>query len=324
MSLYKPPNSENWYLSVSHNGRRIRQTTGTADRKAAQEYHDKLKAELWREEKLGEPFATFGDACADWLTAGDRGESDRYRLRALMSAIGIKTPLSAISAGSVAAALSGKGDANRVRYINLVTAVLNHAKKNGKLTTVPAFIRPKIPKSRIRWLTKDEWKRLQRALAEIAPHLLAPARFAITTGLRMHNVLNLEWSQVNLRRKTALIHPDQAKAGNAIGVPLSNDAMAVLRGQRKLHKKWVFAYGDAPLTRATNHGWKSALKAAKIEGFTWHGLRRTWASWHVMSGTPLPELQRLGAWESYEMVLVYAHLSPSHLATYANNAKPKS
>ena len=321
MSLYKPPNSENWYLSISHQGQRIRQSAGTPDRKAAQEYHDKYKAELWREGKLGEPFATFGDACADWLASGDRGESDRYRLRAVLSKIGARTSLSAISARSVADALSGKGDANRVRYLNLITAVLNHAKKQGKLETTPAFIRPKLSKGRVRWLTKAEWKRLQRALAEIAPHLLAPARFAITTGLRMHNVLNLEWSQVDMKRKVAWIHPDQAKAGNSIGVPLSDDAMTVLRGQKKLHKKWVFAYGDAPLTRATNHGWNSALKAAKIEGFTWHGLRHTWASYHIMNGTPLEVLQKLGGWESLEMVLKYAHLSGGHLSNYANNSK---
>jgi hypothetical protein len=47
-------------------------------------------------------------------------------------------------------------------------------------------------------------------------------------------------------------------------------------------------------------------------------LRHTWASWHVQAGTPLHVLQKLGGWESVEMVQKYAHLSSDHLAEYVN------
>ncbi|WP_215852633.1 tyrosine-type recombinase/integrase [Acidithiobacillus ferrooxidans] len=47
---------------------------------------------------------------------------------------------------------------------------------------------------------------------------------------------------------------------------------------------------------------------------TWHGLRHTWASWHVQAGTPLAVLKGLGGWASLEMVQRYAHLSPDHTA----------
>ena len=56
--------------------------------------------------------------------------------------------------------------------------------------------------------------------------------------------------------------------------------------------------------------------------FTWHGLRHTWAAWHVMSGTPLEVIQKLGGWADLKMVQQYAHLAPEYLASYANNAKP--
>ncbi|TBR13105.1 tyrosine-type recombinase/integrase [Rugosibacter aromaticivorans] len=67
---------------------------------------------------------------------------------------------------------------------------------------------------------------------------------------------------------------------------------------------------------------KGALQRAGIEGFTWHGLRHTWAAWHAMSGTPLDVLQKLGGWADHKMVLQYAHLAPEYLASFANNAKP--
>jgi hypothetical protein len=43
----------------------------------------------------------------------------------------------------------------------------------------------------------------------------------------------------------------------------------------------------------------------------------TWASWHVQSGTSLPELMELGGWKSYEMVLRYAHPAPEKLSSVA-------
>src|SRR5665213_2564640 len=51
--------------------------------------------------------------------------------------------------------------------------------------------------------------------------------------------------------------------------------------------------------------------------FRFHDLRHTWASWHVQSGTSLPELMELGGWKSYEMVLRYAHLAPEKLSFVA-------
>jgi integrase len=48
---------------------------------------------------------------------------------------------------------------------------------------------------------------------------------------RKANVTGLEWSQVNLERRIAWIHPDQAKARKAIGVPLNAEAVLVLRRQ---------------------------------------------------------------------------------------------
>ena len=52
--------------------------------------------------------------------------------------------------------------------------------------------------------------------------------------------------------------------------------------------------------------------------FRWHDLRHTWASWHVQNGTSLQELQMLGGWSSFEMVLRYTHLSGDHLRDAAN------
>ncbi len=63
---------------------------------------------------------------------------------------------------------------------------------------------------------------------------------------------------------------------------------------------------------------QSQLRAELPKDLRWHDLRHTWASWHVMAGTPLEVLMRLGGWASLDMVLRYAHLAPSYLAGYAD------
>lgn len=53
MSLRK--RGETWHVDITApDGTRIRRSTETTDRTEAQEYHDTLKAELWRTVKLGE------------------------------------------------------------------------------------------------------------------------------------------------------------------------------------------------------------------------------------------------------------------------------
>lgn len=131
------------------------------------------------------------------------------------------------------------------------------------------------------------------------------------------NVTGLQWSEVDLVRRHALIHPDQAKTRKAIPVPLNEVAIEIIRKQLGKHQQFVFTYKGNHIIQCNTKAWRNALKRAGIESFRWHDLRHTWASWHVQNGTSLQELQQLGGWTSFEMVLRYAHLSSAHLKAAA-------
>lgn len=331
MSLYQV--GETWYAYITHNGQRVRRSTGTADKKAAQRFHDELRASLWAESARPSG-RTWQDACVAWLTAAPRSASDRYTLRALDYA---DRPLTDCTAESFEPALAGKtaGTANRHRA--LIVAILTLA---GHPLKIPMR---KAKAGRLRFLTKAEWQRLH---AELPIHLKPLAAFSIATGLRQANVTHLRWNQVDLARKVLWIHPDQAKGGKAIGIPLSDDAVKLLRGQIGKSNEWVFPYKGrgrkegAPVVKIKT-AWQLAMERAGlghferktdadgrliskkwIGDFTWHSLRHTWASWHVMAGTPLEVLQKLGGWEDLRMVMKYAHLAPEYLAGFAGNSKP--
>ncbi len=115
-------------------------------------------------------------------------------------------------------------------------------------------------------------------------------------GLRRSNVTGLQWSQVDIVRRVAWIHPDQAKAKKAITVPLSDTAIAVLLRQRAKKRApefvdSVFVYQGRPVYQTVTAAWSKALNRAGIRDFRWHDLRHTWASWHVQRGTPLQVLR---------------------------------
>lgn len=169
---------------------------------------------------------------------------------------------------------------------------------------------------RVRWITPEQARRL---FEELPPHQLDMVLFALATGLRQGNVLRLEWPQVDMRRRLAWIHHDQAKGRRSFTVPLNESAMAVLRRCKGRHPHRVFTYRGRPIAWANTKAWRKALERSGIKDFRWHDLRHTWASWHVQHGTPLFVVQDLGAWRSESMVRRYAHLAPSQYAAHAGS-----
>jgi hypothetical protein len=60
-------------------GKRVRRSLGTGDKKQAQELHDKLKAEAWRVDQIGDlPVRTFEECCIRWLR--EKTISDRWMM----------------------------------------------------------------------------------------------------------------------------------------------------------------------------------------------------------------------------------------------------
>ena len=321
MPLYKRGNTW-WITFTTPAGERIRCSAGTADKTQAQEYHDKLKAESWRVQCLGvKPKNTWDEAACKFLLESQykaTHKEDKEKLRWLQQFLRNKL-LNEIDRklidyiAHIKAKEASTTTANR--YLALVRTILRKACHDWELIDkIPKIRLFPEPKRRIRWLTPEQ---VMRLLGELPIHQQEMVIFALSTGLRQSNVLNLEWSQLDLDRKAAWIHPDQAKARKAIHVPLNSVAMAVLLRQVGKHPSRVFTYCGNPIAWANTRAWREALKRAGIENFRWHDLRHTWASWLAQQGTPMNVLQELGGWESEEMVSRYAHLSKPQLMQHA-------
>lgn len=326
MSIYQRGKSKTWQISFkTKSGERVRISAGTENKQQAQELHDKLKAQGWREDRLGaKPRYTWQQAVVRWLTEQSHKksiETDKIRFRWLDQHLNdsLIDEINKTLIDKIKAAKKNGGASNGTvnRNLALIRSVLNMAKNEWEwLDSVPNIKLFPEPMIRIRWLSHGEADRL---LSELPEHLKAMAKFSLATGLRESNVTGLQWSQLDMQRRCAWIHADQAKGKRSIAVPLNDDALFAIRGQIGKHETHVFTYKGNPVSRANNHAWNKAIKRAGLDGFKWHGLRHTWASWHIMNGTPLNVLKELGGWSDLTMVMRYAHLSSEHLNGYADN-----
>lgn len=326
MRFYRRVDSGPWWVDFWHAARRVRRSTGTTNRQAAQEWADRVKSDLWRSDRLGErPAVTWDTAVLAWLEAHQhlRALSDRKDQLRWASKFLKGKPIATIDRAMLdeigrRKGRDGAAPATVNRHLAAISAVLGYALTRGWLDT-----RPKVPKrqesaKRVAWATHEQARKL---IAALPAHLAQMVAFALATGLRRHNVTHLEWSAVDLRRRLAWVHSDEAKGRRTLSIPLNDSAIAVLEAQRGAHRRLVFPYQGRAMVRQGMTAWNRACKAAGLKHFRWHDLRHTWASWHVQAGTPLAVLQELGGWRSLSMVMRYSHLAPSHVASYAGNAE---
>lgn len=285
--IYKPKNSRNWYVDfIDASGNRIRKSSGTQDKRRAQELCDKLKVQSWREKKLGDkPKYTWQQAVLRYLNEQENSrtlENTKGVLRYLCEHLNDKTldsiTRAVIEEGRLHKKSTGVKNSTVNRTMTVLRAVLNAAREWEWLDNAPKVKMFSDDSARVRFLTYDEASRL---LAELRGELRVMAKFTLATGLRASNVIGLRWSEVAW-----------VKAENsAIAVPLNDDAMRVLREQVGKNSKKVFIDNQRQLSTKE---FTNAVKRAGIDNFRWHDLRYTWASWHIQNGTPLHVLKELG------------------------------
>lgn len=334
MSIRKNKQSGIYWVDITPpSGQRIRRSTGTTDKQQAQEYHDRLKVEMWRVHKLGDkPKHSFEEACIQFLKASE-GQSDyRTKVRHVQywRDIFAHRTICSLTTEEVRNGLPThkirKGlpplklkPATRNRYLASIRRILSLADAAGWLDKKPKLSPAKEPSVRIRWLTQAD---AQRFLAAIRLQWVRDAcEFALATGCRANEIFSLTWDKVNETRALAWVTNDLAKSGKARPVPLNADALRVVSRRRGTHATLVFSRiaKGKQIAQIDLRAFLAALKVAGISNFRFHDLRHTWASWHVQNGTPLFVLKELGGWETIEMVKKYAHLDAGHLADHANN-----
>lgn len=327
--LYKRKAEGAWWIRISVAGHKIRKSTGTTNREAAQEFEAREFERAWREHKLGDRSAVpWREAAARWLTETRKRSKDKdeYILAWLGGHLD-NEPLSAIDREAIEELRhllleEGSCEANVDRYMQCLRGVLRKARDEWRwIDTIPKVPMYAPPLKEPRWLKPAEFERLKR---ELPSHLKLCAEFAVFTGLRMRSMLALTWDRVDLERRRAWVPMEGMKGKRTFGFPLSSRVVKVLKRARLAAPAGghVFQYRNTsgewhPIGDCNTAAFQKAVKRAGLAPLRWHDLRHTFASWAVQDGVTLHELMQLGDWKSYSMVLRYAHLAPDHLAQAA-------
>lgn len=304
-----------YWIDVMVNGKRVRESLKTSDKKEAQQLHDIRRGELWRSGVLKErPKKSWDDATKRWLLERGHKKSigdDEDKIAFLKKPLGGKL-LSDLDRDLIESILpTDVKPATRNRYRALIRAILRAAEREWDwLDKSPALRTEQEPRRRVAFLSREQAEGLIAALPEKYRCLV---RFALLTGLRRSNVHGLRWENVDLQRGMVIVHADEAKAGERILVPLNSQAKELLAAMPEPREGLVFKCPE----RISPSTWSNACKRSGVAWLRFHDLRHTWASWHAQAGTPLSVLQELGGWHSPQMVQRYAHLSPEHLAAAA-------
>jgi integrase len=164
-----------------------------------------------------------------------------------------------------------------------------------------------------RWLAAEEEDRL---LAASSPWLREFIVFALNTGMRQGEILNLQWQDVDFARGTLVVM--KSKNGTRRTIPLNSkvyELLAVKQAAAGASKGRVFTTprGNDLKVRFLVREFCEARDRAGIPDFRFHDLRHTFATRLVQRGIDLYKVQRLLGHKTNHMTQRYAHHSPESL-----------
>lgn len=317
MSIRKRESSPFWWYSFSIDGERFRGSTHTADRKLASEYEAKLRTEAYSQRKLGKkPEITLENVLAKYWKEHAQEQAWATSVWGYMRHFA--------EAWGAHAYLS---DINDARYSELVSRLKKHGLKPGTINRHLqcfrkvyrlardvwgydvaqinfALHRLKEPDSRVRYLTTEEAVRL---IEQAADHLKPIIRFALYTGVRKSNILNLRWKDVDMVGKRIIFKvKSHMPGGKNHTVPMVGELYDLLVQLKGRHPIYVFTYKGQPISGIKN-SFAGACKKAKLQDFRFHDLRHTCASWLVQDGAQLAVVRDILGHSSSKMTEKYAH-----------------
>ncbi|MBF0472430.1 MAG: site-specific integrase, partial [Nitrospirae bacterium] len=154
--------------------------------------------------------------------------------------------------------------------------------------------------ARDRWLTVEEEQRLLEAASpEWVKEIIV---FALNTGMRRGEILNLEWKDLDFSRR--LITVQKSKNGEKRSIPMSNIILVMLKDRKIIDIGLrVFSVTET----AMRMGFDRALNKANIENFHFHDLRHTFATRLVQNSVDLYKVKELLGHKSIQMTVRYAH-----------------
>jgi integrase len=210
------------------------------------------------------------------------------------------------------------------RELEDLQAALTYAWRNRVLNqqvpvTLPSKVAP-----RERWLTKREARRLIRAAAKHAPHLLRFILIGLYTGSRSSAILGLGWrahpegGHVDLEHRLLYRRPLNTRdTANKRRPPCRIDPVLLKRLRRwqpaKIGRDAHIIQFEGAGVKSIKHSWATVRKAAGLSGdVTPHVLRHTCVTWRLQRGDGIWDTAHHVGMGVQILTQVYGHHTPAN------------
>lgn len=243
-------------------------------------------------------------------------ETEQYRLLKMLRDPVCETTLRDLSP----AVLAGYRDRRQLevsagtirRELSLLHHMLDLARREWGIPIVANPIaevgKPRLNNARIRRLREGEWKTLREALEQSRNLWLLPVtEFAIETGMRRGELLDLQWHRIDWAASTAFI--PHSKTDKPRTIPLTPVAIRLLDELPRSGER-VFPISANALKLA----WVRARDRAGIANLRFHDLRHEAVSRFFEMGLSMPEVALISGHRDPRMLFRYTHLSATELA----------
>lgn len=204
----------------------------------------------------------------------------------------------------------------KVSYINWILALLkgmfNLAAKQGWIEKNPCQgVRPLAGEAkRERILSDEEVDRLLRVVRsrpERFGYLEPIIETALSTGMRLGEMLTLRWEQVDL--STRSIHLTKTKNRKGRVIPISSRLVHVLAALPKSGEYVLYEKHTDPSYSKPKVDLAAAMKLAGIADASWHTFRHTFISRAVAAGADLVALRDVVGHSDLRILSRYSHAS---------------
>jgi integrase len=314
MALYRRKEAGIWYADYYANGERIQESTGTTNRREAEKFLARRTAAIERGE-YAKPvrimLSEFGERYIEYAKTNKRAwRRDQQMMTHLNAALG------SMQLGDIGPFKIERYKIDRVKKaspgtVNREIALLKHM---FNLADQWGFFRGRSPMKGIKFLAENNLKfrfvteaEEAKLLGHASPYLQDLIVFAINTGFRLGEILNLKWEEVDLEQAT--VRTLVRKTQQMIDMPLNDEAERVVRGWKGIRKGEYVFYN--PETGAQWKdlwlGLKKACRKAGLDGITWHTFRHTFASRLTRAGVDLVTVKELLGHSTISTTMRYAH-----------------
>ena len=213
------------------------------------------------------------------------------------------------------------------RILSVFSAMYNRAKNIWRIEVGECYPRGHFQQTRgdlTNFLSVEQYKSLLKNAPEYLQNQLI---FLLNTGVRVQNMLDLQWHQVDLDSKQIALKTKSRKIeGKTHIIPINKDLFSLLTklwlkatqepyhpDNEKRPSGHVFLNKGMPI-KDSRKAMKTAMEKAGIEqtrGQLFHLLRHTAASWIIKNGGDIYEVKETLGHKSINTSLKYAHMEES-------------